>query len=302
MPEDYIQNQLPNDRMHKVIIPWRILVFIIIVSIGAAILVSSFVVSKGIFGKPHQKEEKIEISSTIINKNEAVTKLAAQVIKRHLDAIVVAGTAYSQNQRLLTFINEDRWEDAIRSIAGLLKEDINGPERIYLTDTGGTLMADFPVLSGAKGQNYASKDWFKGVTENFKQPYLSEVHARFPSPRFNVVSFAFPVKNAKGVPIAILVIETKADAFLDWVYEVKVGNTGRLFIVDQRGQIVAHPNFAPQGEIMDFSSERDVQRVLAGQSGTDIFLDNRRFISSYEPLIDDYKWGVVFRISVDEAK
>jgi len=298
-----ITNQNPSDlnnRPHKIVIPWKVLVLVISISVGVAILVSSLIVSKGLF-KPSPKAERFDISSTIITKNEALVKLAAQIIKRHLDAISVIGTAYSQNQRLLMFINEDRWEEAVKSIAGLLKEDLSKPERIFLTDMGGTLMADFPVLSNAKGQNYASKDWYKGVTNEFK-PYISEVHQRFPGPRFNVVSFAFPVKNQRKVPVAVLVIETRSDSFLDWVYEVKVGNSGKLFIVDQRGQIVAHPDFASQGQIIDYSAEKDVQRVLAGQSGTDIFFDGKKLISSYEPLLDSYKWGAIFRISIDEAK
>lgn len=300
MSENYSQNQSANDNTHKVIFPWKVLVLVISISIAVAILVSSLIISKGLF-KPRQKAERFDISSTIISKNEAIVKLAVQVVKRHLDAIQVIGTAYSENQRLLTFINDDQWEEAVKSIVGLLKEDLRGPERIFLTDMGGTLMADFPAVSNAKGQNYSSKDWYKGVTRDFK-PYLSEVHQRFPGPKFNVISFAFPVKNQRKVPVAILVIETKSDSFLDWVYEVKVGNSGRLFIVDQRGQIIAHPDFAPQGPIIDYSSEKDVQRVLAGQSGTDILFDDKKLVSSYEPLPESYKWGAIFRISVNEAK
>ena len=301
MSEDNNQNlPLTNSSTHKVIFPWKVLVLIIGISVAVAILVSSLIVSKGLF-KSGPKAERFDISSTIISKNESIVKLAAQIIKRHLDTISVMGTAYSQNQRLLMFINEDKWDEAVKSIAGLLKEDLSKPERIFLTDMGGTLMADFPPLSNAKGQNYASRDWYKGVTKDFK-PYLSEVHQRFPGPRFNVVSFAFPVKNQRKVPVAILVIETRSDSLLDWVYEVKVGNSGKFFIVDQRGQIVAHPDFASQGPIVDYSAESDVQRVLAGQSGTDIFFDNKKLISSYEPLLDSYKWGAIFRISIDEAK
>lgn len=307
MSENYNQNQSPStgNGIHKVLVPWKLLVLIVILSVSTAALVSSlFILQKderrlevGV-----DRDDKFSISSVIINKNEALAKLSAQIVKRRLDSVLIAGNAYSKNQRLVKFINEDKWREAVNSIAGLLREDFDngGPERIFLTDITGTLKAYFPKISWVSGQNFAFRDWYKGVTRNF-EAYLSEVYKRTAKPQFNVVVFAFPIKDQRGVPIAILGIQTKSDAFLDWIYDINIGKSGRLFIVDQKGQIVAHPDFAPQGDIVDYSGEPDVQRVVGGLAGSDIFFDNKNFISSYEPIVG-YDWGVVIRIPVEEAK
>lgn len=302
MSENSYQNQSSENGVHKVMVPWKLLVLIVILSVSTAALVSALIIQ----GWPRvgvdiREQEKFNISGTIINKNEALAKLSAQVIKRRLNSMLITGNAYSKNKRLIRFINEDKWVEAINSIAGLLKEDLNGSaERIFLTDVAGTLRADFPKVPEVSGQNFAFREWYKGVTRNF-EPYLSEVYIRTAKPQFNVVAFAFAIKDRMGIPVAILAIETKSDAFLNWIYDINIGKDGRLFMVDQKGHVVAHPDFAPQGNIIDYSGEPDVQRVVSGLAGSDIFLSEKGLISSYEP-VTGYGWAVVARVPIKEAK
>lgn len=64
---------------------------------------------------------------------------------------------------------------------------------------------------------------------------------------------------------------------------------------------MAHPDFAPHGDIVDYSGEPDVRMVVGGLAGSDIFFNNKGFISSYEPL-PGYGWGVLVRIPIKEAR
>lgn len=223
MFEDYNQNQFPNSNIQKAILPWKFLVLIVFLSVSSAAIVSGLLIMKSGLSRPMtgiEEKDKFNISGTIINKNEETAKISAQIIKKHLDAMFIAGIAYSNNQRLVRFINEHKWDEAINSVSGLLREDFNGKkgaESIFLTDISGNLKANLPKIPEVSSKNFAFQDWYKGVTKNFK-PYLSEVYKITAKPQFNVISFAFPVKDQNGTPIATLVIQNKSDAFLEWIY------------------------------------------------------------------------------------
>lgn len=245
--------------------------------------------------------ENININAAVIKKNETIAKLTAQIIKKHLDGLLVLGSAYSEKKEVIQYIQQGKWQNAMNIIANAFKEDsLEAVDRIALFDVTGTTQANTPEQSQLIGQNFAYKDWYQGVMADFK-PYVSEVYVRATEPPANVIGMAFPIKNNNDTPIAILLFTIKTDSFLKWLNELRFGENGTTFIVDKRGRIVAHPDIAPQGEIVDFSSRTDVQKVISGQSGTEIVLNGnkKRILSSYEP-IPGYHGGVITKIKLGE--
>lgn len=249
-----------------------------------------------------KNDKKFSINTEFIKNNETVAALAADLLKKQMDAILVAGVAYAKKPELIKLIQQDDWGGAVRNMAPLAKENFldHDQARILLADVNGVLKADFPELPGVRGQNFAFRDWYRGVTRDF-QPYLSEVYTRTAKPAYNVVAFAFPIKDNKDVPIGILAMQIKTDMFLTWLRDIKFGQSGYAFIVDQRGRVIAHPDIASQGPIVDLSAQSEVQKVVSGQKGTEISLNDSGFVSSFEP-VAGYHWGVIAKIKVDEVK
>ena len=252
--------------------------------------------------KTTQDISNLEISGDVIKKNEMVAILTAQLVKKQIDILLTIGSVYAARKDFVQFVQQNKWQDAINLASGMLKEaPPNSIDRIGLLDIAGTLQGNIPEDRGFWGQNFAFRDWYRGVTTNFK-PYVSEVFERTAEPNFNVVILVFPIFNNKETPIGFMTMQIKTDIFLGWLNEIKFGNSGLSFIIDQSGHIVAHPEIPPQGAIIDFSSKTEVQKVISGQSGTEITISskNKRTLVSYEP-IGDIHWGVITRIELDEV-
>lgn len=280
--------------------------------LAVILLVLFFVLAAGFFWwwqnckstfecKTTESISNFEISGNIIKKNEMIAKLVAQVVRKEIDQLLTVGSVYAGRKELIQFIQQDKWREAVNLTSGIFKEFPGGTiEKIVLADMLGTAKGAIPSDSNVLGTNFAFRDWYRGVTTDFK-PYVSEVFQRMSIPRFNVVGLAFPVNNSHDVPIAILLLQIKTDTFQKWLNDIKFGNSGLSFIVDQRGHVVAHPEIPTQGEIANFSSRTEVQKVISGQSGTEISVSSKgkRILVSYEP-IPDLHWGIITRIELDE--
>lgn len=252
--------------------------------------------------KTVENVSNLEISGDIIKKNETIAMLTAQVVKKQIDILLTIGSIYASKKELTQLIQQDKWREAINLMSGIFKELPEGTiEKIVLADVLGTAKDSIPTEPELIGKNFAFRDWYRGVTADFK-PYVSEVYQRASEPRFNMVGIAFPVNDIRGIPTAILLLHVKTDIFQKWLSDIKFGTTGLSYIVDQRGHVIVHPDLPTQSEIVDYSSKTEVQKVISGQSGTEISFGakGQRTLSSYEPIIE-INWGVITRIELNEV-
>jgi hypothetical protein len=152
---------------------------------------------------------------------------------------------------------------------------------------------DFPHLPGVVGQNFAHRDWYRGVSRGWTA-YVSEVYQRAAEPRRYVVAVAVPVRSGTRV-IAILVGQYRTEHFGEWVSRFKLGYDGFIYIVDQQGQLVSAPFLDPFQPPPDLSSVPAVATALRGNSGVIENYDpltRSRQIAAYAP-IPRFGWAVI---------
>jgi PAS domain S-box-containing protein len=219
--------------------------------------------------------------------------LTAATLQEKLHRLTELGVSLTSRARFRQSVSDGQWDAAIQSLSNVPR-DFPFIERAFLADLHGTLMADFPAVSEVRGQNFAARDWYRGVSGNWR-PYISDVYQRAAAPRLNVIAAAIPVKLDDGRPIAILVLQVKLDSMVAWIKDVDVGAEGTILVIDKRGQLVARPDDDLQSEIQDFSSIPAVQKALHGHKGVDTFVDRQgtdELLLAYSP-VTGYGWGVV---------
>ncbi|MDP3954312.1 MAG: cache domain-containing protein [bacterium] len=275
------------------------IIFLIIIFIG--VLASSIAIGYFVINDSDQ-ESRINVNGTAIKKNETVTILSSQILKKQIEGIFAIGDYYSKRPELIRFIQDNNWGEAGKSVSAILDETPESNHEIelfFLTDTEGNAKFSMPP-SSVVGQNLAFRDWYRGVSDQWL-PYLSEVYIRFADPQYNIVSFMLPIKNTDNQPIGILGIQVRLDIFDNWISDIRLGRDGKTFIVDQNGTIVAHPDIKPQEELVSYAEDKDVQNVLNGKTGTDIILSaDQKYLSSFVPLTVN-KWAVITRIPLEEV-
>ena len=209
-----------------------------------------------------------ELNEFTFSRRQSLADLAATALEQNLERLTDIGVSLATRVRFRHLVNEGKWDEAIEILQGVSK-DFPIIERIFLADPLGTLMADGPALPGVRGKNFASRDWYQGVSNGW-QPYISGVYQRAAEPRYNVIATAVPIKAETEKIIGILVIQVRLDALVDWSKSIKLDGTGFVYFVDKEGRLAAHPKIPVQDNILDYSSVPVVQKVLRGQNGVEI--------------------------------
>ena len=241
------------------------------------------------------------LTKMILERRQAIAHFAGIALKERLDSVVEVGLSLASRVQFRALIQEGKWDEAVQ-ILKKVTNDLPYISRIFLSDVQGTEMAAVPELSGAVGKNFAFRDWYKGVTHQWK-PYISEVYKRAAEPRYNVTAVAVPIKTDDGSVLGILVLQVRLDTILEWNQSLHMDNSGFVYFTDAKGHLAAHPTIPLQGDIVDFSSVPAVRWALEGQRGVAVNynpVENQERLAAYEP-IPGYKWAVVFQEPTETA-
>ncbi|MBF0569886.1 MAG: PAS domain S-box protein, partial [Candidatus Omnitrophica bacterium] len=240
-----------------------------------------------------------------VSRKASVVALSATLIQQKLTDTVNLGVALATRVKFVESAAKGDWQGAIELLGGV-KENFPFIERIFLTDPKATIVADMPTIAGAIDLNRAETDWYQGVRKDWT-PYVSGVFKRVAVPRYSVVNVAIPIKADIAAYstgprelgpqriLGILVLQLKLDVFAKWVAPIKLEPGERIFLVDQKGQVIFHPNHDPQGEILDLSADPTVKRLLSGQFGVLVERDpieKEQHVEAFKR-VDNFGWGVV---------
>ncbi|MGY8676342.1 ATP-binding protein [Bradyrhizobium sp. UFLA05-153] len=103
----------------------------------------------------------------------------------------------------------------------------------------------------------------------------------------------------------VTVAEVNLRFIWDLVARIKVGSTGKAYVVDRKGQLIAHPDLWPALRHTDLSGRPDVQAALAGTppaAGGLVKddLSQRRVLSTYAT-VPPLGWLVFVELPISEA-
>ncbi|MBI3634190.1 MAG: PAS domain-containing protein, partial [Candidatus Yonathbacteria bacterium] len=143
------------------------------------------------------------------------------------------------------------------------------------------------------GKNFSYRDYYQGVSKEWK-PYVSEAFLRAVEPKYGVVSVAVPVKSADQKSLGFILLAAKLDVIVDWIDEVSVGQGGAVYVIDKKGQMIAHQHTKMEGGFVDYSSVATIQKLLRGERGVEVVFDpieNEENVTAYAP-VKEYGFGV----------
>jgi signal transduction histidine kinase len=212
-----------------------------------------------------------ELTTFALSQRQAIAYLAATTLKEKLDRLTDVSVSLASRVKFRQLVNERKWDEAVQILKSV-PNDFPFVDRLFLSDLDGTLWADTPALPNVRGKNFAERDWYLGVSQNWK-PYVSGVYKRAAEPRYNVFAVAAPIKAEDGSLAGILVLQVKVDFLLQWTTSIEVGPNGFVVIVDRQGKIASHPKHPPQGELLDYSRISGVQDLLSGDKNADHLSD-----------------------------
>jgi hypothetical protein len=135
---------------------------------------------------------KSELTEVAMARRVAVAQLAAATLSERLDRMLDVGVALATRVRFAELVAAGQWDAAIQVMKSV-PSDFRFVERVALFDARGTAMAAFPE-SSVRGQNFASREWYTGVSREWK-PHVSGIYRRSTPPQRAVFAVAVPVMD-----------------------------------------------------------------------------------------------------------
>jgi signal transduction histidine kinase len=233
-----------------------------------------------------------ELTDVALTRRASVVNLAAATLSEKFARLIDIGTSLATRVRFRKLVGEGQWAEAMEILRDVPR-DLPVIDRVFLVSTEGTLMADFPELPGARGQNLSHRDWYKGVSGSWR-PYVSSVYTRSTAPQLDVFTVSVPILKEGGAVAGILVLQIHVDgAFFEWTKEVDTGPEGALYIVDQNGRTAFSSKSGPRAaNVLAIPAALQLQRRLEGVNITFDGSGREEAIIAYAAL-ESYGWGVV---------
>jgi PAS domain S-box-containing protein len=243
-----------------------------------------------------------ELTAVALSRREAVAKLMAGTLAEKFGRSIDVGISLSTRVQFRKLIAEKKWDKASKILLDV-PSDFPYIERLFVADTQGTLQADVPALPGVRGINFASRDWYRGVSRNWR-PYVSTVYTRAATPPLNVFAVAVPIKSLTGQVAGILVLQIRIENLLQWVAGINQEADTSIHIVDSKGQMILQSERGNRNEILITTATPLVKQLRNSKEAGEIGFDEggqQKSIINYAA-VPDYRWGVVVIQPVRSSK
>jgi len=228
-----------------------------------------------------------------------------QLRARTFSAIV--GQSFASAENLLTSIADRRtlsraW--AQRDV-GALKAHLEETRKlepsflfVSVYEPDGTMRAIVPA-DKIVGQNFAYRDWYRGVTAHW-QPYVSEVYRTAAGSSPLVVAVAVPIRDEQGAPAGILMATYSLSQLASEFSALEKGATADFYVVDQHG-VIAAARGLNASEPVRLSESGAVIRALAGEEGSGQYtIEGQNAFAGFAP-IQTLGWAVLYARSESDA-
>ncbi|MBD3208526.1 MAG: HAMP domain-containing protein [Candidatus Nealsonbacteria bacterium] len=176
-------------------------------------------------------------------------------------------------------------------------------ESFLLVDPSGKIENAYPYREEYIGLDYSHYDFFKAISDQKEEIYISSdswISAITSRP---MVRIAVPVKNSDNETSRVLVADISLNVLHKISEQIRLGETGRSFILDKKGSFISYPE---KNLVLERQNVNNVFPDLFGKIKDEEFgvvlwpEKNPHTIFSFSSP-DTVEWKVIFMQSMDEA-
>ncbi|MGD8192641.1 methyl-accepting chemotaxis protein [Brevibacillus ginsengisoli] len=239
-------------------------------------------------------EAKTIVDQKTQNLLAQATTSSIQAVNSRLDSILSSLNTYTMIAKHNTITNGQAFD----IFTDIVNQNKDISEIQYATIDGKYIT--YPGSPTDSNYDPRNTDWYKGAIES-KGAYISDVF-RFSQTEFPKIAISIPVytedEQIKGVVVSFVSVSKLSE----FIKSIHIGETGYVFVVDQKGNLIAHPN---QQYVLSNPSLKDlniVRDVIAGHSGIgQMEQQNTSYTSAYD-FNPKLRWGFLVAQADSEAK
>ncbi len=195
-------------------------------------------------------------------------------------------------------------EDRERALEHLMKIDPQIWEVSVVDRTGRETarLSRLRVYTEKEPAGFAPREKFRQAMQG--EVYVGPVYQGAPAEPF--VTVAVPVGFTEAKIRGAVVAEISLKTLWSSVSYVEIGRSGNVFVVDDRGKLIAHPDYSKIPLGTDLSQVAEVKKAIDHSISDDDFgeihqgVDGRRVITAYAA-VPRPQWGVIVEEPADTA-
>jgi signal transduction histidine kinase/ActR/RegA family two-component response regulator len=245
------------------------------------------------------------VKERVTEANHAKAALVAAIAARELNQWKDTIQAHAKFPALSAAV-ERQDVDEVRTRLEIIVNQHPRLIRGFVTDLDGNLWSDYPIAQESLGRNFSDRDWYRGVTRDFK-PYVSEVYQRNAEPAIHVVAIAVPViQPSTTEPVGLMVVQLDLNAIATQFPSDDMGEDAHVLLVDHNGNLAAHSHMGVRNDLHDtYANTKAVQAALQGDTTPLTYRDphtNTDMLAAMRLVeVGGNNWVVVAQQSTDTA-
>jgi PAS domain S-box-containing protein len=217
-----------------------------------------------------------------LKEDRATANLVSLILEEHLQIVVKAMESYASRPLLLQAVREKNVNEATRHLITLKKSNPD-MDIMVITDKEGALWAAYPERPELLGQNLAHRDWYKGVSKDWK-PYVTDLILRIVREKDAAIQIAVPFIDEEEKVIGILVNTQRTVGLSKIIQRVPLDPDSSVSVTDRRGQIVQSTRYIFDKEITPYPFYAMIKEPLSAENQSfaveeSLLSGRKRFIS-----------------------
>lgn len=147
--------------------------------------------------------------------------------------------------------------------------------------------------------NFGDRDYFRAATKSGTTAVSDVIISRMTGKPGIVI--AEPIKHDDGSIRGMLCVTVDLQKVINRVGEIKVGNSGYVYVVNREGKVVMHPDKTLIDNATDLSALVPVKGALSGKKGSvEYDFQGKAQLAGYSP-VSITGWGLVAHVPLEEA-
>ncbi|MCX5810280.1 MAG: PAS domain S-box protein [Proteobacteria bacterium] len=248
----------------------------------AFLLIITFFITSHIIRNHYQY-----VFKNVIIENASTANLLSSLMYEHQKAATSILESYARRPLFIDAAKKKDFNHVIFHMKSLCEHrtEIDAP---FIADKSGTVWANYPVSKESYGKNLAYRDWYKGVSRDWR-PYISTVFRLIVLEKNLAVAIAVPVFDKKGKVIGILGTTQRTPFLANLIRANIIDPKKSIALLDQEGNIIFSNTVPYEENITKYPDARVREKAVAG-----VFIDME--------CADTHKKGSISYVSIAPVK
>ncbi len=200
------------------------------------------------------------------NNNEIKARLLSRIILEHERAVSGIVQSYASRPLLIAAVKKRDLQESFQHLTRI-KQDHIEIDIVFITDPAGRLWVNFPIYRDIHGKNFSARDWYQGVSKDWK-PYVSAVFQRNEGDKEFAVAVCAPIFDETGKTIGILGTSQRVAVFERIVQEIGLNPGEKITLIDQQGGIIYRTGFPSSIKRTGYPVPPWIKKVVEEEAGT----------------------------------